>query len=312
MKTTVRLPIAYLSTWAIFFLVAINAAGIASADMDCTAYQSLPPAEAIQRINEDMKDCRESLADYENLQKNNLVHYLVGARPIDEIVRELLMKYVDGTYDLEEFENKILAVIRAAKMRDLMIKELHARLENLSRCHTEITSTMNRGIRQERIAALNALTLTTEVAESEQLSPFPTSHVSIEKSEMGVVYEIDSPTAKCSYSWSLSGVPQTLEPGHVFTITMNGNASGKTSSAGGGFAGAILVIKGGLKLMSAPAQNKVLVGIPQTGKPARPGQVASNSAQYQFQLTDGSNEATLEFRVGHGSGSKLVATYSWR
>ncbi len=309
MRTTGRLPISYLSTWVFLFLVAINAAGIASADVDCTAYQSLPPAEAIQRINVEMKILRESIAHHENMQQNKLVWFGFGPslKTIDEVVRDLLVKYVDNKYDLEEFEDKILALISAVKIQNLMIKELHAELENLSRCHTKITSTMNQGIRQERIPALNALTLTTEVAESEQLE-----QVSIEKSEREVSYQIDSPKSKCSYSWSLSGVPQTLEPNQVFTITMNGNASGKTSSAGGSFGGAILVIKGGLKLMSGPAQNRVLVGIPQTGRPARPGQVASNSAQYQLRLEDGSKEATIEFRVGHGSGTKLVATYSWR
>ncbi|MFC1889091.1 hypothetical protein ACFL4G_04975 [Thermodesulfobacteriota bacterium] len=307
MKATASLSIAELSTWVILFLVVINAASTAIAAVDCP-YQSYPPSEAIQRINAEMEIDRELIADYENMQRNDLVRWGFGVKPLDEVVEEFWVDYVAGKSDLERFQKKIMGLVNQIKLQKLMLEGLRDNLEDLSRCHTEIASTMD----QERTAARNALILMTEVAESEQLSPFSTKHYYIEKSERGVTYELDSPTCAYTSSWSLSGVPQTLEPGQVFTITMNGNASGKCFSAGGRFGAGRLDPKGGLTLMSGPAQNKVVVGVPQQDRPARPGQVASNSAEYQLRLQDGSKEATLEFRVHHGSGTKLVATYSWR
>lgn len=298
----------------------------AQAEDMCEEFRGKDAAESIENINDETKVARDMLAATRTALEKDLLVFTYLAVPIsaENAVAWALAELAedDSPEAFEKFEQRLQEIVKKIienrKRHRSVADQLLQRLQTLRQCGLLFNDEAI-AARHDALDSLQLMEVRVEPNEDLKSSlENPATTAIITKSEKSVQYTFvrtnnkGEKVADQSFSYALSGVPSSLRKGSEFTIKLTGKASGWTSTAGGSCNGALVRFKSGLKTAETGSTGSALVGIPQKGQQAQKECHRNSSTQEIPVIVTGKDQAIMEFRVGHQSGSKLVSTFVWK
>jgi len=292
----------------------VSLMSVAKAEVDCQDYLQDDPASALRELNEMLATTREEIATLRaTIEKGAIVLSTGETMTYEEAISRVVV-WVLNEHDFDDDEAlekelwKVTAIIAVfVKRQGLALKKLERDLTALARCHIEVQSVAA----QDTANAIGGMSLRVTVGEDEDFMRSSSQHITISKSETSVSYLWEALGCAVTWIYDIGGAPTSLKRGDEFAISLKGSVSGECSSAGGFCRPAMVALKGGLEKAKDGVAMRINTGVPKTGKAASKScHIASDTISIPLRATSDSS-AGFEFRIGHGSGSKLVAAYKW-